>query len=71
MVQLILKNDIGQNKIDALLHFLKSWDIDAELKTTTSVKNKKKSNFSLSTGIWKDYNIDANDLRKQAWNRNK
>ncbi len=71
MVQLILKNDIGQNKINALLNFLKSWDIDAELKITTPQKTKKKSDFSLSTGIWKDYNIDANDLRKKAWNRNK
>lgn len=71
MVELILKNDIGQNKIDALLHFLKSWDIDAELKITTPVKTKKKTNFSLSAGIWKDYTVDADELRKQAWNRNK
>jgi hypothetical protein len=71
MVQLILKNDIGQNKIDALLQFLKSWDIDAELKTTISTKTQKKDDFSLATGIWKDYHIDSNDLRKQAWNRNK
>jgi hypothetical protein len=71
MVQLILKNDIEQSKIDALLYFLKSWNIDAELKMTTTDVAKKKSAFSLSAGIWKDYDIDANELRKQAWNRNK
>ncbi len=71
MVELILKNNITQNKIDALLHFLKSWDIDAELKTTTTIKTKEKTTFSLSTGIWKDNLIDAEDLRKQAWSRNK
>jgi hypothetical protein len=71
MVQLILKNDIGQNKIDALLHFLKSWDIDAELKMTKPPKTQKKNDFSLATGIWKDNVIDANALRKKAWNRNK
>lgn len=71
MVQLIFKNDIEQNKIDALLHFLKSWDIEAELKTSIPVKTQKKDDFSLSTGIWKDYLMDATDLRKEAWNRNK
>lgn len=71
MIQLILKNDIGQNKIDALLHFLKSWDIDAELRTTIKTKTQKESNFTLATGIWKDTVIDAKDLREQAWNRNK
>ena len=71
MIQLILKNDIGQNKIDALLHFLKSWDIDAELRTTINTKNQKESNFTLATGIWKDTVVDSKDLRKQAWNRNK
>jgi hypothetical protein len=71
MIQLILKNDIGQNKIDALLHFLKSWDIDAELRTTIKTKIQKESTFSLSTGIWKDTVINAKDLRERAWNRNK
>ena len=56
--------------MDALLHFLKSWNIEAELKTSPIVA-KKKSAFSLSVGMWKDYNIDANELRTQTWKRNK
>jgi hypothetical protein len=70
MQQLILKKDIEQTKMDALLYFLKSWNIEAELKTSPIVA-KKKSNFSLSVGMWKDYNIDANKLRTHAWSRNK
>lgn len=70
MQQLILKKDIEQTKMDALLNFLKSWDIEAELKTSPIIA-KKKSDFSLSAGIWKDYNIGAKELRKQAWERNK
>lgn len=70
MQQLILKKDIEQTKMDALLYFLKSWNIEAELITSPIVA-KKKTGFSLSAGIWKDYNIDANELRAQAWNRNK
>jgi hypothetical protein len=70
MQHLILIKDIEQSKMDALLYFLKSWDIEAELKTSPIVA-KEKSDFSLSVGIWKDYNIDANELRTKAWNRNK
>jgi hypothetical protein len=33
MQQLILKKDIEQTKIDALLDFLKLWNIEAEFKT--------------------------------------
>jgi len=68
MQQLILKNDIEKTKMDALLNFLRSWNIDAELKTSPIVA-KKKSDFSLSVGMWKDYNIDASDLRSKAWKR--
>lgn len=70
MQQIILKKDIDKAKIDALLNFLKTWNIEAELKTS-SIKAKEESEFSLSTGLWKDYNIDANELRSKAWNRNK
>lgn len=69
MQQLILKKNISKSKMEALINFLKSWDIEAELKTSTEVTPKKKSKFSLSAGLWKDKAIDASELRKQAWNR--
>ena len=65
MVELVLKNEIKKEKMDALLHFLKNWDINVEVK---NVPNRAKSNdFTLSAGLWKDYDIDATVLRKQAW----
>lgn len=70
MQHLILKKDISQSKMEALIYFLKSWDIEAEVKIYTEVSTKKKTDFSLSAGLWKDNTIDANELRKQAWNRN-
>ena len=70
MQQIIFINDIEQSKMEALLTFLKSWNIDAELKTSPNI-SKKKSDFSLAVGLWKDLNIDATELRKKAWNRNK
>ncbi len=70
MQQLILKKDISPSKMEALIYFLKSWDIEAEVKSDTAVSSKKKTDFSLSVGLWKDNTIDATELRKQAWNRN-
>ena len=71
MVEIILKDDIGKNKIDALLQFLKSMNINAELKNKVQHVNKKKTEFSLSAGIWENYKIDASELRNQAWKRKK
>lgn len=69
MTEITLKDNIEQSKIDALLAFLKSSDIDAELRITNSKKTTKSSEFSLSEGIWSDYNINAEELRDKAWKR--
>jgi hypothetical protein len=71
MQQLILKNDLPPGKMDALLNFLKQWGIDAEVKSSPAKTVEKESGFTLSVGIWKDYAIDAQGLRKQAWERAK
>lgn len=62
MTQIILKDDIEQSKIDALLFFLKSWDIDV-------VNITKSKDFALSQGIWIDYEVDSKELRDKAWKR--
>jgi hypothetical protein len=69
MIQLIFKNDLEQSKLDALLQFLKTWNIEAEIKTSTPKKGNKQHHFSMAAGIWKDYDIDANELRNKAWSR--
>lgn len=72
MTELILKKDIDENKMKALLAFLKSWGIDVELKKTVTIPKtvKKSQEFSLANGLWEDYQINSTELRKQAW-RNK
>jgi hypothetical protein len=52
-----------------LLHFLKTWNIDVELKISTPKGEKAQNEFSLSSGIWKDYGMDAKELREKAWSR--
>jgi len=66
MTELILKKDIGESKMKALLAFLKSWGIDVEVRQTTK-SELKENTFSLNVGMWKDYNIDAKTLREQSW----
>lgn len=70
MQELILKNNISESKLEALIYFLKSWDIEVEVKKNIEVSHQKKTNFSLAAGLWEDYKIDADELREQAWNRN-
>lgn len=67
MTEIILKDDIEQSKNEALLFFLKSWDIDAEIKTSQSPQKTKSKAFTLSKDIWSDYEIDAKELRNKAW----
>jgi len=70
MTEIILKNNIEQSKMEALLLFLKSWGIDAEVKKSVS-KIKNTSKITLNAGMWENYNIDAADLRRKAWERTK
>jgi tRNA A37 threonylcarbamoyladenosine dehydratase len=68
MTEVILKNEIGEERLKALIDFLKSWNIDAEVKTEIStIKTETTKKFTLAEDMWKDYEIDANDLRKEAW----
>jgi hypothetical protein len=71
MTELILKKDIDENKMKALLAFLKSLGIEVELRTDISKTAKKKKEFSLAVGLWEDYQLDSSELRNQAWQRNK
>ncbi len=71
MLQLVLKNKIENSKLEALMAFLKLWDIDAEIKEAKQPVSKRKQEFTLATGIWKDNEISVSSLRKQAWSRNK
>jgi hypothetical protein len=71
MTEIILKQDIDKNKLDALIAFLKSWNFDAEVKTKSVQKAKIKNDFSMSLGLWSNHNIDAKELRTKAWSRSK
>jgi hypothetical protein len=67
MQEIILKKDLSKSKMDALIQFLKSWDIEAEIKTIRKSDKIDKHEFPLTAGIWKDYDIDTKDLRNKTW----
>jgi hypothetical protein len=70
MIQLNLKNDIDNTKMSILLHLLKSWDIEAELKEVAIIPEKNKAqslSFPLSAGMWADYDVNDKELREKAW----
>ncbi|MDR1340443.1 MAG: hypothetical protein LBK58_10385 [Prevotellaceae bacterium] len=42
MTELIIKNDVGKKKMKWLLFFLKSWDIEVEIKPVMEISRVKK-----------------------------
>ena len=50
MVELVLRNEIKREKMDALLHFLKIWDVDVEIK-----KRSKQKKTITTFHYWQEY----------------
>jgi len=70
MTELVLKNKINRQKLDSIIIFLKSWGIDAEIKTTDkSKKEDTKELFSESFGMWADRDIDIKKIRQKSFER--
>jgi hypothetical protein len=69
MTELILKDKIERKKLDALVMFLKSWDIDAEIRTITTKKESKKKLFKETFGMWADRDMDIKEIRQEAYQR--
>lgn len=69
MTGLVLKGNIDQKKLDAIVVFLKSWDIDVEVKTVTRKKKEKKAIFTESFGMWADRDIDIKTIRQKTRER--
>ena len=67
MTELILKNSVSKQKLDAAVYLLKMLNMDVEVKKSIQKRAVKKDPFAEVRGIWADRNIDAKTLRKQAW----
>jgi hypothetical protein len=72
MTQLTIKNRIDDSQLNVLLFLLKSWNVEAEVSNEKNIVTKKQHElFSKTRGMWKDYDIDAKQLRREAWGTDK
>lgn len=57
-----------QSKLGFLLELIKQFDF---VEIQKGVKKKAKDGYNLfdSAGLWKNRDIDAQELRKEAWTR--
>jgi DNA polymerase IIIc chi subunit len=69
MEQLIL-NIKDSSKLSFLMQLIKLLDF-VEVEEVKKKKTSAKYDFFKSAGLWANRNINANELRKKAWNRQK
>ena len=69
MTELILKNRIDRQKLNSIVIFLKSWGIDAEIKTTVATPDNTNMEepFSKSFGMWAERELDVKKIRQKAY----
>ena len=72
MTQITVKNGINTLQMNVLKGLFFSWNVDAVIIDEKKSENKSSSQrFSRTRGIWKDYDIDAKQLRRDAWGTEK
>jgi len=72
MTQITLKNSIDNMQMSVLMGLFNSWNVDVVIKDEQKSMNKSLSQrFARTRGMWKDYDIDAKQLRRDAWGTEK
>ena len=72
MTQILLQNSIDNIQMNVLMGLFNSWNVNVVI--TDEKKSEKKSftqRFARTRGMWKDYDIDAKQLRREAWGTEK
>jgi len=68
MTQIILQNSIDNIQMNVLMGLFNSWNVNVEIKNEKESESKSFSQlFSKTRGMWKDYDIDGDKLRNEAW----
>ena|GEM_PF-820589 len=72
MTQIVLKEGIDNMQMSVLMGLFDSWNVRAEVTAEKKVESKSFSQrFTKTRGMWKDYDIDAKQLRRDAWGTEK
>ena len=69
--ELVLKNEVDHQKLNSIVIFLKTWGIDAEIRTIATRKKAiaKEEPFSQSFGMWAGRDINIKEIRQKAYQR--
>ncbi|MEQ6118374.1 hypothetical protein [Reichenbachiella sp. MALMAid0571] len=57
------------SKLNFFLELIKQFDFIEVQKSTSKKNDTKEYDFFASAGLWKNREIDAQELRKKAWKR--
>lgn len=68
MEKLVLKIK-NQKKLEFLIELLKQFDFVEILKERKTTKSNSTQDFFSSAGLWKGREIEAKELRKNAWKK--
>ena len=72
MTQITLQKSIDNTQMKVLMGLFNSWNLDVVI--TEEKKSKKipfSQRFARTRGMWKDYDINAKQLRQDAWGTEK
>jgi len=71
MTQILLQNGIDNMQMNVLMGLFNSWNVDVVVTEEKKQENRSFSQlFSKTRGMWQDYDIDGEKLRKEAWGIN-
>ena len=72
MTQIILQSNIDNMQINVLMGLFNSWNVNMIIKEEKKFEDKPFSQrFARTRGIWKDYDIDANQPCRDVWGTEK
>jgi len=71
MTQILLQDSIDNMQMNVLMGLFNSWNVGVVITDEKKSENKIFSQrFARTRGIWKDYDIDGDKLRNEAWGIN-
>jgi len=72
MTQIILQSGIDNTQMNVLMELFNSWNVNVIIAEGKKDEDKPFSQrFARTRGMWKDYDIDAKQLRRDAWGTEK
>ena len=72
MMQITLQNSIDNMQMNVLMGLFNSWNVGVVVTEEKRSENKPfLQRFAKTRGMWKDYDIDAKQLRRDAWGTEK